>query len=341
MLNPCGSFVRADECICPNASAPSIGRVMPKCMPTAACGLPWRRPQRWLHQLHRPSTAFVIFFDFDPSRVRAEDRDDPARAYAEAMALTMRLVLSLKSVRATLPVHLIASGRHQAAHLEALAREGVIVESTTDSWEVPAWASQRDGGSFSKLRALGLRQFRKVIVLDHDLVVLRNIDHLAGAPTPSMVYRPLWKNCQLRVELNSGLMVLAPSLEGHARLQAYLRPPSQRPDAVALPEVEVVAGDRSDQAVWRAALSQAHCLPVAYNAARSLGLGADWNVTFVLHDLSFDRRKKQAWAKLAGSSLAEHVEELGAAARARLPLLAQAVPRGTPFAKVGFDLAPL
>jgi len=31
--------------------------------------------------------------------------------------------------------------------------------------------------------------YRQIIVLDMDLIVLRNLDHLADAPTPSLVYR--------------------------------------------------------------------------------------------------------------------------------------------------------
>ena len=50
--------------------------------------------------------------------------------------------------------------------------------------------------------------------------MLRNIDHLSGAPTPALVYR---YTCAPVIEINSGLMVLEPSKASHARLQVRLR----------------------------------------------------------------------------------------------------------------------
>lgn len=42
---------------------------------------------------------------------------------------------------------------------------------------------------FPPCQALGLTQYSRVLVLDIDAVVLRNIDHLAAAPAPAFVYR--------------------------------------------------------------------------------------------------------------------------------------------------------
>ena len=51
--------------------------------------------------------------------------------------------------------------------------------------------------------------------------MLRNIDHLSGAPTPALVYR---YTCAPVIEINSGLMVLEPSKASHAKLQVRSLP---------------------------------------------------------------------------------------------------------------------
>lgn len=64
--------------------------------------------------------------------------------------------------------------------------------------------------TFFKLRAAGLTEFKKIVLLDSDMVVLKNIDHLFLQPHMSAVaagksLNPNWK------ELNSGTLVLEPS----------------------------------------------------------------------------------------------------------------------------------
>jgi hypothetical protein len=56
--------------------------------------------------------------------------------------------------------------------------------------------------------------------LPTDLVVLRNIDHLSGAPAPSVVFQ---YQCAPVVEINSGLMVVEPSEAEHERMQRWVR----------------------------------------------------------------------------------------------------------------------
>ena len=43
-------------------------------------------------------------------------------------------------------------------------------------------------GTFNKFSALALTQYRRVILLDSDCIVVRNIDHLSGAPPPLAAY---------------------------------------------------------------------------------------------------------------------------------------------------------
>ncbi len=68
--------------------------------------------------------------------------------------------------------------------------------------------------SFAKLGVLGLTRFDTVVMLDGDMMVCKNIDHLFDAPPMSAVVagqrvHPEW------VDLNSGLMVIKPSKRLH------------------------------------------------------------------------------------------------------------------------------
>lgn len=203
-------------------------------------------------------------------------------------------------------------------------------------------------GSFAKLRALSLTRYKKVIVLDlvrrapcrsctidvspwcdpsQDLVVLRNIDHLSGAPTPALVYR---YTCAPVIEINSGLMVLEPSKASHAKLQVRslpllccrrrygsgCRPRHVGASAQALIRSpgEYVKKDASDQTVWRNFFTEAHCLPAAYNAMKSTSLStAQWERAFVVHDI-WKHQGSKWWESNAGPKVSRYVRRMNAAA---------------------------
>lgn len=71
--------------------------------------------------------------------------------------------------------------------------------------------------TFTKLRAFGLDQFEKIVLLDGDTVVLRNIDNLFERP--SIAAAP---DFFLPDRFNSGVMVIEPSTEFFARVEAAL-----------------------------------------------------------------------------------------------------------------------
>ena len=84
-------------------------------------------------------------------------------------------------------------------------------------------------GTFNKFSALALTQYRRVILLDSDCVVVRNIDHLSGAPPPLAAYFhfDLGSTCPqaragscARGVLNSGVLALQPDT---ARLESAQR----------------------------------------------------------------------------------------------------------------------
>eukprot|EP00927_Polykrikos_kofoidii_P000990 TRINITY_DN10362_c0_g1_i1.p1 TRINITY_DN10362_c0_g1~~TRINITY_DN10362_c0_g1_i1.p1 ORF type:complete len:1105 (-),score=146.40 TRINITY_DN10362_c0_g1_i1:159-3473(-) len=91
---------------------------------------------------------------------------------------------------------------------------------------------------FTKLRALELTEFAKIVVLDLDILVRRNIDDLFAFEAPAAVFRgnanvpdgqkrrgeTLFKrNGERRGGINAGVMVLEPSQEEFSRLEFALR----------------------------------------------------------------------------------------------------------------------
>lgn len=89
---------------------------------------------------------------------------------------------------------------------------------------------ERWNNTFSKLRILSFDQFKKIILLDSDMMVQNNIDHLfdehhMSAVAAGKLTRPNW------TDLNSGLMVIEPSKLEFQRalemLQAISSDPSE------------------------------------------------------------------------------------------------------------------
>jgi hypothetical protein len=184
----------ANACVCPDAPPPTrarrlgIDRALPDCTPSPACGregpsLPFRT---------HDGAAYVVLFHHENAAgaVRYWFRRDPFKSYATNMHMLTRLVVSLRAVRSRLPLHLFASGYRHAGYEARLQALGVHVHgSPRGALRRPVWADRHHFGSFAKLRVLALTDFKRVVLLDHDLVVLRNIDHLSGAPAPSIVFQ--------------------------------------------------------------------------------------------------------------------------------------------------------
>ena len=70
--------------------------------------------------------------------------------------------------------------------------------------------------TFFKLRVANCTEFSKIVMLDSDMLILKNIDHLFDSPHYTAVNHPSinkeW------VKLNSGLMVICPSNNFHTTL---------------------------------------------------------------------------------------------------------------------------
>jgi len=105
---------------------------------------------------------------------------------------------------------------------------------------------------------MGMVRFRRVIFLDNDCQVVRNIDHLALAPAPSFAFH------RKDDGPNSGVMVLEPSTSEAARMRSLLLQLRHKRPANGMGQ------DGSDQTVWNAFFglrsgAYVHELPVGYN----------------------------------------------------------------------------
>ena len=136
------------------------------------------------------------------------------------------------------------------------------------------------------------RSVPRVIVLDNDCVVLRNIDHLSWMPggTPAAACRP-----RRKFELcsfNFGVHVLSPS---HAEASRLLGSYFQRK----------TPNNGGEQEVWANFHWRIYELPLGYNAHRGLEMdSAAWHKVHVLHMISgyavnrlpdWLRRRVEAW----------------------------------------------
>jgi hypothetical protein len=131
----------------------------------------------------------LLFFHFNRSWVRLKHASAPWIAYSREINRITWLLRSARAVNTTLPIHIVvARGSERNATLERTFSQ-LGAASTIESPAVvpPRWTSAFHKHSFSRLAALALTQFDKVIVLDNDMTLIRNIDELAAAETPAMV----------------------------------------------------------------------------------------------------------------------------------------------------------
>ena len=89
------------------------------------------------------------------------------RGYGRYVREFVRVLLSLRAVNTQLPVHILASGERYPQVESQLAQRfnvSFLDASALPPFTVPSWASKWARGSFAKLRALALTQFKKLIV---------------------------------------------------------------------------------------------------------------------------------------------------------------------------------
>ena len=222
------------------------------------------------------NAAVTLFYGYLPAHVRArQHRLTPLKQYLGDMLLLLRLVLSLRRVGTSLPMHLYLSGDRHAKYERLFEEQGVHLSDVP--YVNPAhWANPWHAGTFAKLHALALAAFDTVLVLDLDCVVLRNIDHVVAWPTPSFRYQLARQGAECAWELQSGVMLLRPNAHAHGRALRMIARTSDK-----------LPGDGGDQSVWRALYTNTtlHELPAAFNAFKyELDDADEWESVSVLHD---------------------------------------------------------
>ena len=282
---PCDPPQMASSCNCSTTKVlpTNIGVVddhdtsaMPRCVPSPLCGVddipsPAQGPAAL-------KVAILLFIDMQRQNMRFPVGSCVAclrRGYGKAVRELVRILISLRAVGTKVPIHILASGeRYPDVEAKLAARFDVtFLTATAPPMVVPEWASKWARGSFAKLRALALTQYDKLLVLDNDDVVLRNVDHLLApsTPTPAAVFG--WK-CYPRRELRAATLVLTPSTADFERATRLLNEPST-----------AVYDDLGEQSVWRRLYPLVHELPVRYAAMRTADLpGPEWKKVAIVHD---------------------------------------------------------
>lgn len=137
---------------------------------------------------------------------------------------------SLRLCKSAYPLHvLVGSGVSESVH-DALAKAGIptirlppidipeeIRQANLTSDHHRHWA-----GVFEKLFVFSLCRFHKLVLLDSDMIVIKNIDELFGKPHMSAVIADIGPGREDSHDLNAGLIVIEPAADLTDRLIALL-----------------------------------------------------------------------------------------------------------------------
>lgn len=126
------------------------------------------------------------------------------------------LAKSLSAVRARYPLYCLTSSAVSGNTKQKLYKNGIKVielECQTLSKEVNGKGEEFShwNYTFDKLQVWGLTEFEKIVFLDSDMLILRNIDSLFDKPTFTAVCAgKSYPGHEEWRDLNSGLMVIVP-----------------------------------------------------------------------------------------------------------------------------------
>ena len=258
-----------------------------RCRPTELCSASKLKP---LPIPDGTRAIYVTVLHYDPRHVKPHYRKKPHLVLKAQSERLVTLWINLQSVRALLPLHVLLSGPRvpRTAEMELMERAGVTFHEMHQH-HLPMWADPLHKASFAKLACMNVSyQLRsKVIFLDSDQLVLRNIDHLANVEAPAFVFRTD------RELLNSGLMVL--QVTSQQELDAFWHAFARGAARLRRPWVPC-GGDGGDQQFWiKYMASQTygnpviHELPTSYNAyAWQVNLSSmdDCRSVHVLHKMT-------------------------------------------------------
>ena len=303
----------ATSCACVNHHALHLNVsnwTVPRCVaPPGLCGRPACNFAVSCGVRPGKSSTFLLVHGFDPTRVRPAFRRNPSGAASTNLFLFVRVVLSLRAVGSSLPITLLAAGANVEEFRRAAADLDVRVV-VRDYVDPPRWAYHWHLSSFNKLLALGLTEYDRVIVLDLDMVVVRNVDILAHVPSPAMAFlqhAPLRVNDSLPLFApNSGVLVLDTNATGLIEARSLMRRLTKR----------LTYWDGGDQSVWRHFYPVAYELPLGFNVVQPVEI-ARWADVSIIHDTSVHRQRR--WR--VDAELHETYHRLSCAAFERLRMI--------------------
>ena len=112
------------------------------------------------------------------------------------------------------------------SYLKTVYTNVIDIEYTTVSSNIFSEENTRFKDVFTKLECLALEQYNKIILLDIDMIIAKNIDHLFKLNTPAACLKRYYvpygkiipknmicKDNRLVGSINAGLMLLEPNLE--------------------------------------------------------------------------------------------------------------------------------
>ena len=119
---------------------------------------------------------------------------------------------SLRRFNSKYPLLVVVSNSIQPSTKDLLEKSGMQVVTCFESMDIPLEIKNKSGhwgNTFDKICIFGLTDFSKLVYVDSDMIMLRNIDELFDKPHMSAVSAgkflyPDW------IRLNSGIMVIEP-----------------------------------------------------------------------------------------------------------------------------------
>jgi len=119
---------------------------------------------------------------------------------------------SLRRFKSNYPLLVVVSNNIKSSTKEFLEKMGMRVATCSESMFVPVEIKNKSGhwgNTFDKIYIFGLTDYSKLVYVDSDMIMLRNIDELFDKPHMSAVSAgkflyPDW------IRLNSGIMVIEP-----------------------------------------------------------------------------------------------------------------------------------
>ena len=214
---------------------------------------------------NRSTAAFVTVLHVDDRHVRPQWAKLPAVQWRAQARRVVELAANLRAVSSSMPLHCLLSGRNQSAVNSTLMRlqRNLRLHASWNEPTVPAWASVMHQASFAKLSIINASYHlgMRLIYLDTDMLVLRNLDHLGSSLPPHALAFTFRADHEL---VNSGLMSV--HIGSRRRLEAAW---SLIRSALSRRPWQACSGDGSDQQVWIHFLGrtteQVLELPMSYN----------------------------------------------------------------------------